>query len=201
MPQDLTDSQLKAIWRQGKTPVVFRRGGAHPVLVRVPFAEGNKEWLRDDRRAKPKWNGQYKAWEIPVAWFDRTIRLALRRYREAYVIQVYREQQKCAPACWNAHGFHCECSCMGAHHGKGHPDGAWYEVSQTFAASWGEQRYSCRLLQTKNVNQQDQPSAAAAPGRLSFKELLLSDQARTDGLAPERSHERGNIRRQIETPG
>ena len=149
MSQDLSDSQLKAIWRPGQIPAIFKRAKPQPVLVRIPFAEGNQEWLRNDRRSKPKWNGQYKAWEIPTVWFDSVIKLALRRYREAYVIQLYREQQKCAPACWNAEGFHCECSYMGANHGGGHPGGNWYEVSETFAVSSGEVRYSCRHLRVK----------------------------------------------------
>ena len=149
MSQDLSDSHLKAIWRQGQIPAIFKRAKPQPVLVRIPFAERNQEWLRNDRRSKPKWNGQYKAWEIPTVWFNSVIKLALRRYCEAYVIQLYRERQKCAPACWNAEGFHCECSCMGANHGGGHPGGNWYEVSETFAVSSGEVRYSCRHLRVK----------------------------------------------------
>lgn len=149
MSQELSDSQLKAIWRQGQIPSIFKRANPQPVLIRVPLAEGSFEWLRGDRRTKPKWCGQYKAWEIPTSWFDSAIHLALKRYREAYVIQLYREQQKCASACWNAEGFHCECSCMGENHGGGHPGGSWYEVSETFAVSWGVQRYSCRHLRVK----------------------------------------------------
>lgn len=90
MSQDLSDSQLKAIWRQGQIPTIFKRAKPQPALVRIPFAEGNQEWLRDDRRSKPKWSGQYKSWEIPIALFDSVIKLALRRYREAYVIQLFR---------------------------------------------------------------------------------------------------------------
>ena len=149
MTQDMGDANLKAIWRQANVPVIFRRSRPLPILVRVPFAKGNFEWLRDGRKSKPRWNDQFKAWEIPVVWFDSVIKLCLRQYQSAYVIQLYREQQKCAPACWNAEGFHCECSCMGENHGGGHPGGNWYEVSETFAVSWGEQRYSCRYLRTK----------------------------------------------------
>ena len=149
MPHDLSDLGLKAMWRQGQIPTIVKRAKPQPVLIRVPFAEDNLEWLRDDRRTKPNWNSQFKAWEIPTVWFDSTIKLALIRYRQAYVIQLYRVQQKCAPACWNAAGFHCECSCMGENHGGGHPGGNWYEVSDTFAVSWGVQRYSCRHLRVK----------------------------------------------------
>src|SRR5690606_1987750 len=63
-----------------------------------------------------------------------------------------RAQQKCAPACWNAEGFHCECSCMSENHGGGHPGGSWYKVSETFAVSWGAQRYSCRHLKIKGAS-------------------------------------------------
>lgn len=144
--EDSTNVDLKRIWRQGDIPVVFKRRRPLPLLARVPFAVGNKDWLRDGRRNIPNWNPQFKAWETPTAWFDSVIKLCLRRYAQAYVIQIYREQQKCAPACWNAKGFHCECSCMGENHGSGHPGSSWYEVSETFAFSWGLQRYSCRHL-------------------------------------------------------
>lgn len=38
---------------------------------------------------------------------------------------------------------------MGENHGGGHPGGRWYEVSETFAVSWGVQRDSCRHLRVK----------------------------------------------------
>lgn len=150
MSEELRDLDLRALWRQGDVPSIFKPSKPQSVLVKLPYAEGNLEWLRDDRRSKPKWSSQYKAWEIPAAWFDSVIRLTLRRYAEAYVIQLHRESQKCAPACWNAEGFHCECSCMGENHGGGHPGGNWYEVSETFAVSWGVKRYSCRHLRVKS---------------------------------------------------
>jgi hypothetical protein len=145
---DLSQAQLKMIWRQGRIPVVFRRNRPLPVLVRVPYAKDNRDWLRVTR-TMPKWNSQYKAWEVPQSWFEAMVRKSLRRYREAYVIQLYREQQKCAPVCWNARSFHCECSCLGANHGMGQPNGNWYEIVATFAVLWGIQRYSCRHLKVK----------------------------------------------------
>lgn len=147
--EDSNDANLKRIWRQQEIPVVFKQRHSLPILVRVPFSTGNKDWLRDGRRNIPAWNSKFKAWEIPKAWFDSAIKLCLSRYAQTYVIQFYREQQKCAPACWNAEGFHCECSCMGENHGAGHPGHSWYEVSDTFAFSWGTHRYSCRHLLAK----------------------------------------------------
>ena len=98
MLQDLTNSQLKTLWRQGRVPVIFKRSNPLRVLlVRLPFAEGNLEWLRDDRRSKPKWATQFKAWEIPTAWFDSVIQMALRRYGLPPISQTpplsFRRQQ------------------------------------------------------------------------------------------------------------
>lgn len=39
--------------------MVFRRPRPTPLLVELPYAPGNKEWLRDDRRNIPDWNAQY----------------------------------------------------------------------------------------------------------------------------------------------
>jgi hypothetical protein len=85
MPEELSDLDLKALWRQGGVPTIFKPSRSLLVLVKLPYAERNLDWLRNDRRSKPKWNNQYKAWEIPAAWFDSVIRLTLRRYAEAYV--------------------------------------------------------------------------------------------------------------------
>lgn len=153
MSPDNGDENLRAIWRQSSIPVIFRRTRPLPILARIPFSNGNFDWLRNGRRSKPKWNAKFKAWEVPLAWFDDVIKQCLQRHQSAYVVQLYRSQQKCAPACWNAEGFHCECSCMGENHGCGHPGGNWHEVSETFAVSWGDQRYSCRHLKTKALKQ------------------------------------------------
>jgi len=143
---EIRDQRLKEIWQRASPPVIFRRGGSNPLFVRLPYAPNNYSWLRSDKRHKPKWNDRYKCWETPVAWYDWLARRLLQHYSAVYLIQLYREQQKCAPACWGAKGLHCECSCMGENHGSGHPGGAWREVSETFAFEWGPRRYACRLL-------------------------------------------------------
>lgn len=142
------DSRLRDIWRNGRIPVVFRRGKPNPLLVRLPYAVGNYEFLRGEKIRKPVWDAKNDRWEVPVAWFDDLIKRLVRKYGQVYVIQLFREQQKCARACWDAKGMHCECSCMGATHGTGHPGGKWYEVSETFACHWGPKKYSCRLIKS-----------------------------------------------------
>lgn len=137
------------IWNQKDIPVLFRRSAPNPLQLRMPYGTNNYEWLREGKRRKPDWNPSLKCWELPISWFEGLIARLLERHGLLYVIQVYKEQQKCAPACWNAKGFHCECSCMGANHGTGHPGASWYEVSDTFAFSRGKAKYSCRLLVAK----------------------------------------------------
>lgn len=143
------DQSLRRIWNQTAIPVVLRGGSVAPLVVRVSFASDNREWLRDERRTKPQWIVQHKAWSIPKTWFEDTIRRALERYGKVYVIQPFRVNEKCAPACWHATGALCECSCMGANHGSGDPAGKWHVVSETFAVKVGPKEYSCRLLRPR----------------------------------------------------
>lgn len=143
------EQKLRQIWTQDSNPVIYRQGEGKPMLIRLPFHQSNFHWLKDNRRSNPKWDNKYKCWKAPTSWFDDTVERTLARFGMTYVIQHYREHQKCASACWNAHGFHCECSCMGLNHGSGHPGGNWNEVSETFAVNWGQKKYTCRLLSLK----------------------------------------------------
>ena len=132
--------QHKAVWNQDKIPVVLRRAGKGQKLrTRLPFATDNRAWLQNDRRTNPVWVAKGRYWELPKAWFNDFVERALNRYGEVYLFQPYREQEKCAPACQNAVGHECQCSCMGANH----------EVSETFSFRWGEQELACRLLTTR----------------------------------------------------
>jgi hypothetical protein len=137
---------LLRVWRQPSTPVVLRRTGQGQKLrIRLPYAESNRDWLRNGRRSNPEWVARGKYWELPKAWFNDFVNRALAKYGEVYVIQPYREQEKCSPACLDAMGHDCTCSCMGANHGAGN-DGSWFEVSDTFATRWGNLHLACRLM-------------------------------------------------------
>lgn len=142
------EQRLLAVWNQTKIPVVLRRPGkGAKVRLRLPFAKDNFFWLKDGNLHDPHWieGGAKKYWEIPKAWFNDFVARALEKYRRLYVIQPYREQEKCAPACWNAVGHECQCSCMGGNHGSGQ-HGHWFVVSDTFATRWGEAHLACRLM-------------------------------------------------------
>jgi hypothetical protein len=146
---EIRDPQLIRIWQQKNLPVVYHQGKGKPILFRVPFAPGNRDWVRGEHRHKPVWNAKMICWETPLAWFDELIAQSLKRFSKTYVVQVHKELQKCAPACWSASGYHCECSCMGANHGTGSPGANWREISETFAFQWGERKYACRLISAK----------------------------------------------------
>ena len=138
--------KAKAIWDNGIIPVVIRRGGSQPIRLRLRFAKDNRSWLRKDSRKKdPYWDKNGKYWELPTSRFDEIVSMLLDRFVRVYIIQPYREKEVCAPACMNATGFECQCSCMGANHGSGSSQG-WFEVSETFAVRYGTTKLACRLL-------------------------------------------------------
>ena len=149
-PERESADKLKAIWNQTLLPVVLRRTGKGQRLrVRLPYAETNREWLQNGRRDSPDWIGDKKYWKLPKAWFNDFVDRSLTKYGKVFIIQPYREQEKCAPACQNATGHECQCSCMGLYHGAGN-DGSWFEVSDTFATRWVKQELACRLLTAKS---------------------------------------------------
>lgn len=147
MTQDL--EKIKQVWLQSRDPVIYRRGKGYPLLLRLPYQEDNRNWLRNGKRNNPVWDKSNKRWECPKAWFNDLVERSLERWGKLYVIQPYQHQEKCAPACWNAVGHECECSCMGEHHGSQNPAGNWFIVSDTFATKWQGKELACRLLTAK----------------------------------------------------
>jgi hypothetical protein len=158
------EQKLREVWKQWKIPVVLRRPGkGEKVRLRLPLARGNELWLRTGHNREPQWVEKGKYWEIPKSWFNDFVERALDKYGSLYVIQPHREQETCSPACWNAIGHECQCSCMGANHGADrHRD--LFVVSDTFATRWNDAELACRLM-TK-------PSFRPAP--------KLPDEARED---------------------
>ncbi len=141
-----TEQKLREIWKQDRIPVIYRQGKGKPLLVRLPYSPNNRDWLKSERRNKPVWDAKFKCWETPKAWFNSLVTQALKRYKKLYIIQPYRKQEKCAPACMNAIGHECQCSCMGANHGSQSLSNSWFVVSDAFATRWGEKELACRLM-------------------------------------------------------
>lgn len=134
------------VWNQTTIPVIVRRTGkGQKHRLKLPYDKDNRYWIKNNRQSNPVWFSQLKVWEIPKAWFNDFIERSLTKYGHVWIIQPYREQEICAPACMNAVGHECQCSCMGANHGSGN-DGSWFEVSEAFATRWKGKQWACRLL-------------------------------------------------------
>lgn len=149
IPRMSEEERSKHVWRDRskRVPVILRRTGKGKKLrLRLPYAEDNREWLRHGRRNEPVYDREGKFWEVPKAWFNELVDRALKDYDEVYILQPYREMEICAPACMEALGHICECSCMGANHGIGMNNGSWYVASDAFAFRWGNARMACRHL-------------------------------------------------------
>jgi hypothetical protein len=140
--------ELLRVWNQKRYPVIFRRRRGK-LLVRLPYANDNMAWLKEFGRTKPEWDKKYKCWLLPRGWLDSLVFSMLHRYQGVYLIQPYNKLEKCAPACWNAQGFDCECSCGGVNHGAGQPGGNWLTISDALAVKHNDIEYAYRLLQCK----------------------------------------------------
>lgn len=146
-PADI--ERIRRVWAQDAIPVVIHRGKKKSPRLRLPNStekRENRAWIRNGRRTNIYWDHGRRYWEIPQAWFNDIVDRCLERFGKVYIIQPYREQVKCAPACWNAVGHQCDCSCMGQYHGSGEGGARWRIVSDTFATRWGDQVVACRLL-------------------------------------------------------
>jgi hypothetical protein len=143
------------IWGNLKIPVVFKKNSKDDVLVRIEYKHQTKfefAILNDGRthitgnQKFPTWDNQYRCWRTAKTKSQHTVEILLKKFGEVYYIHGYKNQVKCAPACWNAKGTDCQCSCMGANHGQGVPGGNWFVVNDTLAVQYEEREYSCRLL-------------------------------------------------------
>ena len=147
---EFSETKMRKAWNQKEIPIILRRdGNGEKLRIRLPLDPSNGDWLQNVRAngRTPVWFGDEKKeyWEVPKNWFNDFVNRALEKYEMLYVIQPYNAQEKCAPACLNAKGHECECSCMGANHGAGN-DGSWFEVTDAFATRWEGREFACRLM-------------------------------------------------------
>ncbi|MEO9896240.1 MAG: hypothetical protein ABJD13_07710 [Paracoccaceae bacterium] len=143
---DKSSEHLKAVWAQIKIPVILRRtGNGEKLRMRSPDGLIDDSWLTGSKQRRLTWISHERCFEAPKLWFNHLVERCLEGWKAVYVIQPYREQEKCSPACMNATGHECQCSCMGMNHGAGN-DGSWFEVTEAFATRWGERELACRLM-------------------------------------------------------
>lgn len=143
--EDNDSARLHRVLTQSRIPVLIRRD-KQPLRAQLPYSLQNRSWLQQFGKRNPIWRSTDKQWELPAAWFARLLELAVAKFGRAYVIQPYNEQEVSAPACWNARGDICECSCMGVNHGSEHPGGRWKVFDEAFATRWKGSQLACRLI-------------------------------------------------------
>ena len=140
--------RLNSIWAQQTTPVFFvtKKGR---LLIRLPEDTQNYEWLKHGRRTSPTRNVDYQSWEAPKGWLDELVPRTLARHGRLYLVQLRSKRARCVPACWNATGYICVCSCGGANHGLGHPLAHRRTVSDVFATDWRGEHVACRMISAR----------------------------------------------------
>ena len=130
------------VWNQSTTPVAFRT--AKNLYARMPPKLGALGWLHRPGKRKPLWCRNKMCWRIPVSWLDWFIETAIEKNGACFVIREIKKREQCAPACWNAKGADCQCSCMGANHGQNEPGGKWHVLSDAYAVHFGPKTYAVR---------------------------------------------------------
>jgi hypothetical protein len=146
IPIESAPEIVEAVWFQYNLPVIYRSKQGK-ILVKLPWRPDNKKWLRGEGGRRPEWKPEGKYWSCPRTWYDRVLRLSMARFGAAYTIRPVQNMSKCAPACWDAKGPDCHCSCNGENHGRGIEAGRrWNVISETLAVEWGPERLCCTLL-------------------------------------------------------
>lgn len=144
------NNRLRQVWEQRQIPVILRPKEGR-LRVRIPAGgeslRARRDWLHNGHGSWPELvaTSVGKYWSLPKSWFNDLVERCLDRYRQVYIIQPIRAVEVCAPACWDAEGHICECSCLGANHGTRNSDG-FFVVSDSFAVKWGVEQVAIRLL-------------------------------------------------------
>lgn len=135
-------------WTQTAIPVVYRRRKAKDVLLRAPYMPDMRHLLAGLGRKRPRWWKTQQCWILPSSWLSRVIALMLELHGRTYLMQWHYKSEKCAPACWNAKGFDCECSCLGANHGS-RDEAGWHVISDVCATRQCDATLACSLIEAK----------------------------------------------------
>lgn len=150
-----TSEKIREVWRQRDVPVLVRQGAGFPVFVKIPnpkiddlmWRRKAATWLKPTLSSRDaKWLKNARGFEVPKAWFNNLTTKLLQKYQKLWIIQPYREQEVCAPACKTASGHECNCQCMGRYHGIDAPGSGWFTVNEAFETRWGESHMACRLM-------------------------------------------------------
>ncbi|MBJ6616367.1 endonuclease domain-containing protein [Streptomyces sp. I4(2020)] len=106
------------------------------VIAELPPRKGNRRWLHETVGIRsPEFNGDH--WILPRSSLMRLVTAAVDRYGFIVLWRDMSTLSQCTSACLKATRIECQCSCLGAHHGR---DAAgWFErVGDAVVADLGE---------------------------------------------------------------
>ena len=140
---------IPEVWKNSGTPVVYRPDEKGNLMLRVPYREGgNRQFLKGEktRRFEPIWDAEKKFWSVPKSWFTELVEAVVREFGCAYVIQPHHEHEKCSASCQNAHRLECECSCLGANHGRGGRSGHDVAIGGAKVMPWRDGKLAVQFF-------------------------------------------------------
>lgn len=111
------------VWR----PVVGR------VVIKMPYAPGNRAWLKDvlGDRIRPTWNKDLGRWEIARNHFGSVVEALADRLGRIDAYMDFTCIERCDSRCKAARSRECNCVCLGKNHGQGGVTHGWKLVSDT----------------------------------------------------------------------
>lgn len=141
---------ILSLWHSKSVPMVIRTDKkGEQLMVHLPYAVDNRSWINGLGKSKATYVKSVQGWQIPKSWLNQFVDGALERFGSVHVVQPHNEREVCAPACRNAVGHDCQCSCLGANHGTGDGSG-WFDVSDTLAFRWSGSELAVRKLSRKD---------------------------------------------------
>lgn len=103
------------------------------IIVRMPYAKGNRAWLHDTlgARIRPEWDKPNQCWWVARHHFGAVVEAMARKLGRIDVYLEFRGLDRCDTRCKRARGRECDCQCLGKHHGVGGITHGWKMVGDT----------------------------------------------------------------------
>lgn len=139
--------ELKAFLEASKLPVLLNTKTKGKIMLRFPNEEKHEDFVAGGQRSEPEWK-PYGAWFVARSALRSHAQRCIAKWGGCWIVQSYREKEVCAPACQNAIGLECHCSCMGLYHGHEAEatSGKWHVVNEAFCVRWGDVVYAVRRI-------------------------------------------------------
>lgn len=139
--------ELRVFLVESKIPVLLNPKTKGKIMLRFPNEEKHQAFVEAGQKSEPEWK-PYGAWLVARSALRSHAQRCIGEWGSCWIVQSYREKEVCAPACQNALGLECHCSCMGLYHGHEAEasSGKWHVVNEAFCVRWGDVVYAVRRI-------------------------------------------------------